>query len=70
MDSLLISTPGERSSSDERGRHRTWACSFRLWYRRHQTRLQLRRLEHPALDDLGLSETDREAEVKKWFWQA
>jgi uncharacterized protein YjiS (DUF1127 family) len=38
--------------------------------RRRATRRALRQLDARALDDIGRSESDRQRECAKWFWQA
>ncbi len=48
----------------------TWALTVGLWLRRSRTRRDLRALEMYRLTDVGLSERQRAAECRKWFWQA
>ena len=40
-----------------------------LWYRRARTRAQLARLEAAALRDIGVTEAERRAECRLWFWR-
>lgn len=40
-----------------------------IWLRRHRTRLQLRALDAHDLQDIGLSESQRDRECARWFWQ-
>ena len=42
----------------------------RIWFRRSKTRRRLRELDARALDDIGLTERQRQCECAKWFWQA
>lgn len=43
---------------------------LRTWHRRLKTRRQLRKLDARLLDDVGISEAERQQECAKWFWQA
>lgn len=43
---------------------------LRFWLRRLRTRTVLRELDARGLEDIGLSEDDRQRECAKWFWQA
>lgn len=43
---------------------------LRTWHRRFKTRRQLRKLDARLLDDVGISEAERQQECAKWFWQA
>ncbi len=48
----------------------TWFDQVSRWHRNHRTRLQLGNLSCDVLRDVGLTEADRDLEMKKWFWQA
>jgi uncharacterized protein YjiS (DUF1127 family) len=41
-----------------------------IWLRRRKTRRRLRDLDGRELDDIGLTERQRQCECAKWFWQA
>jgi len=49
---------------------RTGLAILRTWHRRLKTRHRLRQLDARLLDDVGLSEAERQQECAKWFWQA
>ena len=40
-----------------------------LWRRRAQTRARLAQLGAEALSDIGLTEAERRAECRLWFWR-
>jgi uncharacterized protein YjiS (DUF1127 family) len=42
----------------------------RIWFRRLKTRRGLHELDARELDDIGLTERQRQRECAKWFWQA
>jgi uncharacterized protein YjiS (DUF1127 family) len=42
---------------------------LRTWHRRLKTRRQLRKLDARLLDDVGLSEAERQQECAKRFWR-
>jgi uncharacterized protein YjiS (DUF1127 family) len=42
----------------------------RIWFRRLKTRRRLHELDARELDDIGLTERQRQRECAKWFWQA
>jgi uncharacterized protein YjiS (DUF1127 family) len=52
-----------------RSRLSVWLDRLSRWHRDQQTRLHLADLPPHMLRDIGLSETDRDHETKKWFWQ-
>ena len=39
------------------------------WKRNHQTRRNLATVDAHILKDIGVTEEDRQAEVKKFFWE-
>lgn len=47
----------------------TLAETIGRWLRHSRTRRSLRALETHRLTDVGLSERQRDAECRKWFWQ-
>jgi uncharacterized protein YjiS (DUF1127 family) len=44
-------------------------ASLRTWRRRLKTRRQLRKLDARLLDDVGVSEAERQQECAKRFWR-
>lgn len=44
-------------------------ATLREWHRRVRSRQELARLDHRMLQDIGLTETDREVLVNKPFWR-
>lgn len=48
----------------------TFAPPFALWLRRMRTRAALRELETRGLEDIGLTEAERQRECAKWLWSA
>ena len=42
---------------------------LRTWRQRYQSRARLARLASHQLDDIGITEAEREAEVAKYFWE-
>jgi uncharacterized protein YjiS (DUF1127 family) len=52
------------------GRVQAGPAVFQIWCRRAKTRRGLRQLDARELCDIGLSESERQRECDKWFWQA
>lgn len=49
----------------------TWAFqTFKKWQVRYETRLELARMGSDRLDDIGITEAERQREVAKPFWRA
>jgi len=44
-------------------------ATLRIWTRRLKTRRRLSELDAIALDDVGITEAQRQDECTKWFWQ-
>ncbi len=69
----MTTAPPLRSASLIHHReHRSspWFAQLCRWHRNYRTRLQLGNLACEVLRDVGLTEDDRDLEMKKWFWQA
>ena len=49
------------------GTRRTDLAIVRIWFMRLRTRRRLRDLDAAALDDVGISEPERQRECAKWF---
>jgi uncharacterized protein YjiS (DUF1127 family) len=49
---------------------RASSAKARIWFRRSKTRRRLRELDTRELDDIGVSERQRQRECAKWLWQA
>lgn len=43
--------------------------TIQLWSNRRSTRQHLRELEIHLLDDIGVSPTEKNSEIAKFFWQ-
>lgn len=46
------------------------AVPLHTWLQRTRTRAVLRELDTRHLEDVGLSEIERQRECAKWFWEA
>jgi uncharacterized protein YjiS (DUF1127 family) len=68
MKTLPTTTPAPLISVENR-QPSVWLDRLKRWHRDQQTRLHLADLPPHMLRDIGLSETDRDHETKKWFWQ-
>ena len=60
----------ELTQSTLLGHRRVSLAILRVWYLRLKTRRQLRTLDARLLDDVGISEAERQHECAKRFWQA
>jgi uncharacterized protein YjiS (DUF1127 family) len=51
------------------GSGRTSLATVRAWLTRLKTRRWLLELDAAALDDVGITERERQSECAKWFWE-
>lgn len=66
----LISTPDLPKRSGLLASSLTaWWDTLHIWHERARQRAQLAELDQRLRHDMGLSDQDIEAEVRKWFWQ-
>ena len=49
--------------------YKDFVKTIQAWKSRHQTRRALANLDTHMLQDIGVSEEERSAEVKKFFWE-
>ena len=43
---------------------------LKLWFERHNQRVELSHLENHMLKDIGVTREEAFKETNKWFWQA
>ncbi len=68
MSTLTFSYHRHRDHSLQ-GHGRRLPALLRTWYQRAHQRRQLAQLDDRALDDIGVSRAQAEAEAAKPFWQ-